>query len=231
MYSGLLLLAAIIFPLPAIIKGIKKGQNPYRTVTDGIITAGVGLVFIYILSSVSAGGIAVETEESIRLITESLGEKTQEYKEYLARAVTVLPAAMLCLSAVCGYAEYKGLYRILQKDNAKAMEMPPFRDFSWPRNSIYGWFLIFIISWTMKAAGSGLGEITAANINVIFETAFAFQGAALVFMIFFIKKIPKALAVILVIAAWIVPFGKNILFMAGIADIVLGIKIRISRNQ
>jgi hypothetical protein len=83
----------------------------------------------------------------------------------------------------------------------------------------------------MKAAGSGLGEITAANINVIFETAFAFQGAALVFMIFYIKKIPKALAVILVITAWIVPFGKNVLFIAGIADIVLGIKIRISRKQ
>jgi hypothetical protein len=85
--------------------------------------------FIYYLRSRQAG-IAAETEECIRLYRKSR-RKTEEYKEILPEPLWYCCSDALSFCSMRIW-EYKGLYRILQKDNAKAMEMPPSEIFRGP---------------------------------------------------------------------------------------------------
>ena len=65
------------------------------------------------------------------------------------------------------------------------------------------------------------------NIQNLFEAAFALQGTSFLLMLFLMKRVPKGISAVVAILAWIVPFGKSLLFLMGIADIILGLRLRI----
>ncbi len=230
MYSTLMMAALIILPIPVMIKDIYKNENQYRTIVNGIICAGIGTVLILIISSAAGKGFAYEIKQSIDAFSGSFGKNAETYRKYLEESMQLLPSAMLFMAAVVSYIEYAMLSRAISLKKEDALRLPPFREFSWPRRGIIGWFIIFLISWMFKAGGTSWGEAAAASVNVLFETAFALQGISLLFMIFFVKKIPKGFAAAAAVILWFLPFGRSALFLAGIADILLGLHVRLSHK-
>ncbi|MEG0662779.1 MAG: DUF2232 domain-containing protein, partial [Anaerovoracaceae bacterium] len=105
-----------------------------------------------------------------------------------------------------------------------ALRLPPFREFSLPRNSVVGWFFIFILSWVLRLTGFGAADIVSINVNLIFEFTFALQGISLVLFGCHMRKIPKAIPVILIIVLWVLTIGKTVLFVLGIADLLLNLR-------
>ncbi len=51
MYISLLLFAAVLVPIPLIVKSIMRREGPYKACMDGIIGAGFAMVFVFILAS------------------------------------------------------------------------------------------------------------------------------------------------------------------------------------
>ena len=90
-----------------------------------------------------------------------------------------------------------------------------------------GIFIMYFAAWLISTGGSIFGQAVYANVNVIFDTAFALQGMSLVLYFAKMKRIPKAVGVI----AIIILLSNSILFMvlviAGMLDLVMGLRVRI----
>ncbi|MEA4922349.1 MAG: DUF2232 domain-containing protein [Eubacteriaceae bacterium] len=244
MYSNLMLILLLILPIPMLIRGLKKGAGPYRTILEGAVLSGVGIAFIFVIAQVSGQGIGAEIDNAIGSMAKALADNdqmtqvmgmsqssTQEridaYKALYEASAQVLPSALLIMGLIISWIEGMILGRAIKKDGVPLDPVPPFREFTLPRNTIFGWFIIYIISWILKAAHFSGGEFLLANVNILFQFTFALQGMALAFHFSYLKRIPKVVPVIVVIVLWLTSIGHLILFFAGILDLFLGLKKRI----
>lgn len=232
MYTTLLFFGWILFPIPALLQSIRKGLNPYVGVMDGVVSVGFGSVMIFAFASFSGTGIGAEVDAamaaSIAAMSDSLGSQTEAYMASLDVAAMMFPSMILIVGGLSSYLEYLILSKFVRSGGKGALQMAPFREFSWPRTGIYGWMLIFIISWIIGQTDMQGADVMMLNVENLFEIAFALQGTSFFLMFLHIKKIPKGVAVGLVLLAWLLPYGKSILFLAGIGDIMFGLRGRIA---
>lgn len=228
MYTSLLPLAAVLLPIPLIIAGIKRREEPYRACMNGIIGAGLAMVMLFILAAQSGFSIAKELalagEEMAKLLP---SDQARIFRELYTNATDGVPGTMLVLAALCAYGEYILLSHVVKVKGQPALRMPPIREFHLPGTVIRGWLVILIISWILKLSGFGAGNVVMVNVNILFEFTFALQGISLFFLWTYMKNLSKAVPVIVVILLWFLPAGMTLLFIAGIVDLFIGLRQRI----
>lgn len=228
MYTSLLPLVAVVLPIPLIIAGIKRKEEPYRACMDGIIGAGLGMVMVFILASFSGVSIGKELtqvgEEMARMLPTQQGEL---FKELFTQAVIGIPGSMLVFGAICTYGEYILLSHIIKVKGEPALKMPPIRELILPGSVVRGWLIIIALAWILKLSGFSAGEVVMVNVNILFEFTFALQGISLFFLWTHMKKLSKAVPVIVTIIIWFLPAGMTLLFIAGIVDLFIGLRRRI----
>lgn len=237
MYSSLLFFVIFLLPIPILIVNMRKEQSPYRTWINSILGTGVGICAVFLASNFWGVNLFTEFESSVDQVMDVLSAQIKDtafldnYRSLYLESVKIMPATLLVMAAFISYVEYLVLSRFIKKNKTQpVLRMPPLREFSLPRNTIFGWFIIFIIAWILKAVGVPAGEMVALNINVLFEFTFALQGVSLILLTAHLKKFPKPIAVIGLIIAWILPFGRTALFFIGIADLILSIRLRLVRK-
>jgi len=234
MYTSLILLGIILFPIPSLVICIRQGLNPYIGVLNATVSVGLSSVLIFIFAFVSGSSVAAELEASYEAYMPSLLQSFPGQEEALRQimdiAISNFPSTILLIGAVVAYLEYLILSKFVRNGDRGAWQMARLREFSWPRNGIYGWLLIFFMSWIVGLTGFPDGDLVMPNVQNIFEAAFALQGTSLLLMFFFMKNVPRGLGPVLAIAAWILPMGKSVLFLLGIADIMFGLRTRISQR-
>jgi uncharacterized protein YybS (DUF2232 family) len=234
MYTTLILFGIIIFPIPSLVLCIRQGLNPYNGVLNATVSVGLSSVLIFIFAAMSGSGVAAELEASYEaympMLLQSFPDQEELLRQSIDIAISGFPSTILLMGAVVAYLEYLVLSKFVRNGDRGAWQMARLREFSWPRNGIYGWLLIFLMSWIVGRTGFPDGDLVMLNVQNIFEAAFALQGTSLLLMFFFMKKTPRGLGPVLAILAWIVPMGKSLLFLLGIADIMLGLRIRISQR-
>jgi uncharacterized protein YybS (DUF2232 family) len=164
------------------------------------------------------------------MLLQSFPDQEEILRQTIDIAISGFPSTILLMGAVVAYLEYLILSKFIRNGDRGAWQMARLREFSWPRNGIYGWLLIFVMSWIVGLAGFPDGNLVMINVQNIFEAAFALQGTSLLLMFFFMKKVPRGLGPGLAILAWILPMGKSVLFLLGIADIMFGLRTRISQR-
>ena len=228
MYTSLLPLAAALLPIPLIIKGIKRKEEPYRACMDGIIGAGLGMVMLFILAA--QGGITIAKELAMvgKEVAGMLPPGQAELFEQLYGKTAVgIPGAMLVFAALCAYGEYILLSHIVKVKGEPALAMPPIREFHLSGAVVRGWVLIIVFSWILKVSGFSAGDVVMVNVNILFEFTFALQGISLLFLWTHMKKQARAVPVIITILLWFLPGGMTFLFIAGIVDLFIGLRGRI----
>ena len=234
MYTSLILLCIIIFPIPSLIQCIKRGLNPYNGVLSASVSAGLGSLLIFIFATLSGTSVAAELEaayaQAMPMLLQSFPGQEDLLKQSIDIAISGFPSMVLLMGVVVAYLEYLILSKFVRNGEKGAWQMARLREFSWPRNGIYGWLLIFVLSWIAGLTGMPDGDLVMQNVQSIFEAAFALQGTSLLLMFFFMKRVPRGLGPVLAVFAWILPMGKSILFLLGIADIMLGLRTRISQR-
>jgi uncharacterized protein YybS (DUF2232 family) len=201
---------------------------------DGTLSASVaGLVF-FIAAALSGNPLGLVLQAAVDAglasMAATLGDQMDLYKAALDLLVTFFPSSVVIGSAVAAYLEYQLLSRVVKRVDGAVLRMPPLREFTWPRQGIYGWMLMFLLAYLAKAGGFPAGGNLLMNIENIFQTAFALQGTACLLMVLLMRRVPKGLAAGLAVAAWIFPYGKMALFLLGLADIMFGIRMRISQR-
>jgi uncharacterized protein YybS (DUF2232 family) len=234
MYTSLILLGIILFPIPSLVLCIRRGLNPYNGVLNATVSVGLSSVLIFIFASIAGSSVAKELEASYEsampMLLQSLPDQEEALRQIIDIAISGFPSTILLTAAVVAYLEYIILSKFVRNGNKGAWQMARLREFSWPRNGIYGWLLIFVLSWLVGLTDFTDGDLVMLNVQNIFESAFALQGTSLLLMFFFMKKVPRGLGPALAIMAWILPMGKSVLFLFGIADIMFGLRTRISQR-
>lgn len=234
MYTSLILFSVLLMPLPAVINSLRRGSAPYTAVMDGTLAAGGGSLLIFIAASISGSGVAAELEASMAIgldaLAGSLGEQAELYKAAGDLFVSLFPSSVLIAGAVAAYLEYILLSRMVPRKDGVSQRMPALREFSWPRQGIYGWMVMFLLAYLFRAGGMPAGNLVLFNVENLFQTAFAIQGTACALMIFQMRRVPKFLGVGLAVAAWIFPYGKMVLFVLGLGDIMFGLRARLSQR-
>lgn len=228
MYTGLLLLCAVLVPIPLIIAAIRKKEDPYKACVDGAIGAGVAMVLVYILAAQGGSGIGQEIALAGEEMTKMLpSDQRDAVGALFEKSADGIPGTMLILAALCSYGEYILLSRIVKTGGEHGLKMPPIRELHLSRSVIRGWLIIIILSWVIRFSGFSGGTLVMVNVNILFEFTFALQGISLLFLWTHLKKVAKAVPVIATILLWFLPAGMTLLFIAGLADLFVGLRKRI----
>lgn len=248
MYSSLAFLAAITFPLIGMIPLIRKSITPYRVVLEGMIVGIVGAIVFIILGEVSGQGVYEEMRESMDDMIKYLADdasfaqamqisemdETEQmaYLEKLFQAsIDIFPSTIGILAAIAAYFEYiLGSKLIKTKDamggEIKAIPMPPFREFSLPKSIIIGWVSVGVLIWIFTKTGMIENDVSQMNISTLFSFAFCLQGISVIFMYCYNKKVPKAIAIIIILFLLFLGFGQLALFILGMIDLIVSLKAR-----
>ncbi|MDO4746098.1 MAG: DUF2232 domain-containing protein [Bacillota bacterium] len=243
MYLTVIFLLTLIIPFLVMPKHIKLGiLPPYRVVLLSIIGIGVMAAVIMMMASLGGQGLYAQMHEMVKVVSEaaasnpaivealsagdmSEAEITAMLVQFYDAGLLRLPVTILFLGAIVSYVAYIILSRIIGRKQ-EVKRMPKFREFTFGHGTAMAMMIMYVVSWLMMNAEAGIGEMMYANINMLFDLVFAFQGIAVVMMFFHFKKIPQALAVIVSIVMWVTSIGKMFLVLMGIADLILGLRIR-----
>jgi len=234
MYTTLILFGIVLFPIPSLVQCIRRGLNPYNGVLSATVSVGLGSLLIFIFATIAGSSVASELEASYAATMPALLQMFPGQEALLRQSIDLVisgfPSTIILMGAVAAYLEYLILSKFIRNGERGAWQMARLREFTWPRNGIYGWLLVFVLSWLAGLTGMPGGDIVMLNVQNIFEAAFALQGTSLLLMFFFMKKVPRGLGPFLAVLAWLLPMGKSVLFLLGVIDIMLGLRTRISQR-
>lgn len=245
MYSSLMMVVAIIAPIPIIIKSMSQKITPFRAVLNGLLTGVIAALVIMVISDLSGSNVFEELSNQVDAMAKMLaqdpniravmGENLTE--DQLIKGITaiydqsikMLPAVVFIIAAIFAYIEYIIISKIYKPGGIAVIPMTKMREFDLPRNFAMVWLALYVLSIIITGTGIIENDIVFLNINYIFNFAFCIQGLSLIFMFCYSKRIPKILAILVVIVACVTNLGQTILMMVGFTDVIFGIKQRIKR--
>lgn len=244
MYMTLVFMAAIIFPVGTIAKGIIVKADPYRVVTIGGLYGAIGCFIIVAMSVILGDGISTQMnlviDEMSKVVAQNsqyaqvmgLGDlspdKLEEtYKLMYQSAAMTLPAIIIIWSVIISYLEFILISFVMRKRGKDVLKMTPVREFSLQRSGFFGWFVICMISFVMNQFGSiGIADTVYVNIYILFRAAFAYQGISFLAYLFHMKGLPKPVWIILTVIMLAGNIGTMILYIVGMMDAIFNFKGR-----
>jgi uncharacterized protein YybS (DUF2232 family) len=231
--------------MPSDITGAKR--PPYQVVLKGVLSIGIATAIVFMIAGMIGDGVYTQFHNAIKEASSSAASNSQLVsafgwddlgKEEIANNIVALydealklfPSTILLLGAVVSYVEYIILSRALSK-RGEVMLMPKFREFNLPKNAVMGLVAMYVAIWLLSVTGVMTDTAYYLNINAVFDMAFCLQGISVVFMLFYMKRIPKVFSVIISLVLWATSIGKALLLIMGIVDVVIGFKGRITSSR
>lgn len=245
-----LMIFAFIFIVPVIVIAVrmKRSVSPYSVIFESIVLTSVVAVSIlaaaYMDSGVSLGdqlmnivkeaaGFLASTEEFVK----AAGISDLPYDERVSLIVSMygmmnsmLPSTVLIAGTLVSYFMYMAMSKMYKSIGGSPAELVPLKYFRWPRNTMAGFLAMFLLSFAVGFLPAFEGMQIYMNISVIFEFVIAVQGLGCIFMIFDLKKIPKAFAVIAGFIGMATGFGRMILFAVGAFDYMINVRGRMAKR-
>lgn len=238
---GLVLLMSPALVLP---RSMALGIRPYKAILESVIVASTGILFLFILVSATGESLGVRIASVIHeLIKISVDNQAfidipllqemsnSEIKSYLINFSNIMidnfPGFLIILSGLLSYFLYIGISKVMEKRVKKVRRLPLYKNFSWPKQGIWAWIAIYLISLFISRDFPE-GGVVLSNVNMLMEFYFAFQGGAVVFFLVAKKKWPTAVAIIIVPLFMIVRIFRMGLFILGLLDLMMNLRNRMS---
>ncbi|MFB4163623.1 YybS family protein [Alteribacillus sp. JSM 102045] len=121
-------------------------------------------------------------------------------------------------------------HAVLRRLKIKAEPFPPLREWNFPRSLLWYYLVVSIIFFIGAEEGTTI-YIIIWNLFPLLETAMALQGFTVVFYYCYVKSIPKAVPVILLISGLFLPFVLLIARILGIIDLGFQLKKRLKSDM
>ncbi|MEG0430592.1 MAG: DUF2232 domain-containing protein [Anaerovoracaceae bacterium] len=244
MYIGILFAAMVVMPMNFIRRGIAFKVPPFQVISRSILWTGFGLLFILGISAAMGENVIDEIQQAYQVAAKTLAENGELAKQlgidslpldervkFISSIYDVVAQSLIAMlftfSAIISFFEYK-IFAKLKYGEVPPSQKPLIREFNLKPENLTGWFIIYLVVWLIKASGAYVGEIATLNVNLLIESIFALQGISVICYAIYIKRKPIVLGGILCVALWLLPFGKQLLFILGLLEIVLGLKKRVS---
>lgn len=247
MYASLALIVAVFAPLPTLVTSIKGRVTPFRAVVNGIVAGAVGALIVMVIAQITGVNVFEQLSEQTELAAQTIAS-TPEMAEAIggsglseaeivkgitdiySTVIQSLPTTICIVAAIASYIEYIILSKIYKPGGVKAIPMTKMRELELPRNIVTIWVVLYIVSLFVKGNDGLDFDFVFLNITAIFNMLFILQGMSLIFMLCYAKRLPKALAVIVIILLLGMNIGNLILELAGFADVLFGFKQRMKQK-
>lgn len=249
MYTSLILLIIILVPIPVMIKYMLAGNHAYRCIREGAVTTVLGIMLTFMFASVFTGISLFEridwiySQISINDLTltrgytgfgldqlepEELERVFTATKEYIKMSI---PGVTVVLTILSAYLNYPWLSFVLRKLGKNVHALPPFKTFSLPKNVLLGAIIVYALSYLAGSMEIVDQQLIMINVEMIFGFLFSVQGLAFIFFFGNLRRIPKALLLLISAIFIITTFGHTVLFMMGLVDIAFDMRKRFSQNS
>lgn len=242
----LLLIYILILAVPFIVMPrymIQGGISPYRIVLQATLTVAASATAVFIVAAMTGEGLFAQVHEMAEAVSKeaasnpmvtdmfdmgsaSVQERTDMLVKLYDSLFAMLPAYILTIGAVVAYVEYIILSKILGRKR-RVSAMPKFREFSFPGSAVTGVVVMYLLTWVMTQAGMFADNMMFVNMDFLFDFTFSIQGISVVLMFCHLKRMPAALGIVIAAILWITLIGRVVLVMAGMMDLMFGLKGRI----
>lgn len=241
MYTLIIFSVLVFLPLPLMASAARKTNNGYRAIFEGVLGVAIAMMLMFIIASFTGNPVGRAIASDLRLFCETaansnqivsmLGMEKVPYNERVntltkvyTYAINALPATMIVWSTIIAYFEYMLISRVSRKAKHPLPELAKLKDFSMPKKALWGWILIYLMTFAVTLLGFMDSSVLQINIQVLFQFAFQIQGLAVVFYFCDSKKWPKIVAVILCLVFFPTAIGQMLLCVIGFLD--LGFELR-----
>lgn len=247
MYLLIIFFLILVVPFIVMPRYITKHRSPYEAVlmSDAVICAAAALIFM--LQAVTGEGMFTQLHDAVQSaagtvandsnVIEFLGMEdlsAGERKELVIGlydgVFKLLPVGIMILGAVVSYIVYIVMSVSLNK-RAPVELMPKFREFSVPNSAVFVLIGMYLLIWMLTATGTFEDNSFYVNMDLLFDFVFFLQGMSVVFMLFYMKHIPRGFALALCIVLWNIYIGRTMLVVIGMFDVIFGLKGKMLANN
>ena len=241
MFSLSLFLLIIVIPFVTMPRDIRSNSvSPYFAVVRAVLTTMVALIAVMAMAKFTGNPLFEMYHDSVVRISEAIlndsglrdmvgltdvddAEAKKSLIEFYDKIAMKMPGYLLLLTTIVCYFDYI----ILSRSQAKRQPvqlMPKFKEFSFPSSTVMAMVIMYFLAWFISKGGMEGGESIFLNINYLFDMVFCIQGASVIFMYFDLKRVPKAVPVILIIFLWNAYLLRELVVIIGIMDLIFGLK-------
>ncbi|MBN7773380.1 DUF2232 domain-containing protein [Clostridium aminobutyricum] len=248
MYTLIIFSAVLFLPVPIMVMAARKSGSGYRAILEGVIGVALAMVLFFVIAALNGMPVGQTIAENLQTISENMaansefvklaGLEEQSFTERVSAisqiytyAINALPAVILSWATIIAYFEYLIISKASLKKKEPLPQLSKFKNFSMPWKALWGWILIYALTWIVVSFGFEQGNVLQINIQILFELAFEIQGMAVIFYFIESKRQPKVIAALLCIVFMCTNLGKLLLSALGFLDLALGLrKVRIKRQ-
>lgn len=219
-----------------------KKKHPYEVLSRGAAGFIIGFVLTALLSQLAFDVNLVtayeemldESYEISEGIIEGIlnQELTKEQKEFqrdqLQMIKDILPAIIALVAALIAWVSQWVSYKWLNRQQEKRLKFPPFREFRLPSGFIWIFLLALIIE--MVQVGDTTAAIGIANVIILVKFLVILHGLSFIFYAANIKKWSKAIPIIILIIALVMPIILFFIQLLGIIDLGFRLRDRLSQK-
>ncbi|SFC17174.1 Uncharacterized conserved protein YybS, DUF2232 family [Bacillus sp. OV322] len=149
----------------------------------------------------------------------SAGQFKDQFIERAELIMTLLPSLIVTASIFMVLLFLWAAHPILKRFSPKKTAWPRFREIQLPKSILWYYLITMILLAVIHPDKGSTWYIVLMNLFSILQFFMTIQGLSLFFYISYIKKLPKAVPVILVIASFFIPIIQSAVRLLGIIDL------------
>lgn len=248
MYLLIIMLMTLFIPFIIMPNYISRAdKSPYEIVVKSVMFICAAAAIAFMTAGMTGDGVFTQLYKSVEEFAKAAAqdanvikslhlEETAEAEragmvvKLYGEALKMLPACIFMMGTIISYIAYIILSRSLNKRSPVNL-MPRFREFTFPNSAVMALVIVYMFVWIMTTEGTFSDNSFYLNIDVLFDFVFFIQGASVIFMLCYVKRIPKAAAFIFSLAMWYIFVGRTAVVMLGMFDLIFGFKLKMLKSN
>ena len=144
--------------------------------------------------------------------------------EILNYLLMIMPGVFVIQSMVIAFGNYYITANVLRRFKVNNIELPQFSNFKLPRNIIFGFVIVFILSYLTRYIKGIYHVNLLTNVMLLFVFMFFIQGMSVISHLIKRTKIPKTLRIFLLVLILFISPLLTVISFVGLLDAVVNIR-------
>ncbi|MBD1379843.1 YybS family protein [Metabacillus arenae] len=228
----------LIFATAGILMGhyYKKNQTMSAIIAGSLsyfVTTAILYSAVIAFLQIDIPGLIEESFQQSISLFQSMGqdigdEQLKLLKEQLQTAEYMFPSVFVITGVILSFITHLICSLMLRRLKVQIQPLPPFREWSLPKNLIW-YYLIATILMLFNLEKGSYWYIAALNVYYVLNFAMTVQGLSFVYFYSHHKKVSKALPILVTVFSIILPFLQQIVRILGIIDLGFNLRTRIKQ--
>lgn len=216
---------------------LNRGQG--ECLVKGILTGVLcSLSSVICLRAVEGKSLLAELRKTVNTVINTAVETdqmtiyaAQTMKQTYEIILQMIPAVLIITILLGTVFVYFTGCAIMKNTGEELPNYYPFRKFSFSRNIIFGSLIMMIFGYIAGLTGIISTNVLLLNISAVIWVIFSLQGLAVSIFLWNTWKFPKIVFIILTALMLMSLIGTVVLFLLGVADILVNIRARINTER